>query len=609
MNTLRGWCLIDTSLWGTSWADPTAPMKDVRRTMRVDLHIGVEIEMEPQDARVWADVERVRIGKPFPIDVFMYADLRTTRWELYAEPRGVPVMHKGEIEKYIVVPWYLSVGMAQRRVDLWAERIFTYQIIVLDEENWVILKRLQPDSVRAALTAYEEVVMHHINRGGMRREATLTNDHHAVGAWDRNMYLILWLDIAHAHTYAFAPYVVHRRVSIWRLRRYLAELFDMHENEIIITNHNAAIPLETFMEQLVGVPLVVHLRRYEDMIHYHDRYPAMMEQDGILDTMDTLDTRSQPPSPSNIEPNMIEEAHVIHQQHGEDHGHIPRGAGRRNRLNRADPRTLMLGWAKDKVLEKVPELNPATVHFLLRAENRTVGAILNARSPTQVKEVIYAAWKRAGLDDQGRPTQQSTVESVNPVVGGASAYNHPAANQLMQVVQNQSQEIQQLLAVMQSQPTQQDYITLVTSLQQQGDAQTEAMRALTTLIAKMEMRVEHWENAFLHKLLENSPQVAPPTPLYPEEESDQQRTAEAEGHQQEQQGGVTQTELDQGQHTSASSSSAQPMQPSDGSGAMHEPPREVTSLEIPMLTSLQERSLNTQCAKVVRRAMKPFPRP
>ena len=225
---------------GYVWANPRASLREVRRTMRMDLHVGVDISMEPQEARMWAEVERVRIGPPYPIDLFLYADLRLTRWELYAEPRGILVMHKGEIEKYIVVPWNLIMQVAQSRVDLWAERVYTYQTVALDEDNWVILKRLQPDRVREALTAYEEVVRHHIERGGMRRQVEVTNDHHNVGAWDRNTYLIVWVeDIAHTHTYSFAPYVVHRRVSVWRFRRYMAELYGVDEMQVVLSTHNS----------------------------------------------------------------------------------------------------------------------------------------------------------------------------------------------------------------------------------------------------------------------------------------------------------------------------------------------------------------------------------
>ena len=587
---------------GYVWADPRASLREVRRTMRMDLHMGVDISMEPQEARMWAEVERVRIGQPYPIDLFLFVDLRLTRWELYAEPRGIPVMYKGEIEKYIVVPWNLIMQVAQRRVDLWAERIYTYQIVALDEDNWVILKRLQPDRVRQALTAYEEVVRHHIERGGMRRQAEVVDDHHHVGAWDRNMYLIVWVDFAHSHTYCFAPYVVHRRVSVWRFRRYMAELYGVHEVQVVLSSYNAVLPLEMRMEQIIGTPLIVHIEGRDTLLHSHDRYPTCDLSDG-MEGIDPLDTRSQPPSPSLIVPNLIEEAHILHEAEEPPMDyHVPRGAGRRNRLNRADPRTMMLSWAKDKVLEKMPELNPATVHFLLRAENRTVGAILNAKSSIQVKEVIYAAWKRAGLDENGRPpTHESADHRLAQPGGQPIPQPSSEVSQLLHVVQAQSMEVRQLLAVIQSQPTQQDYIALVATLQQQGDAQTQAMKALTDLIGKMESRVEHWENVFLHKLLGNSPNVAPPTPLYADEEVGRHATPSEQEETRGTQQPAGETAETHAPEASASSSAQPPTETP--------PQQDVISLDMPMLSSLQERSLNTQCAKVVRRAMKPFAKP
>ena len=68
-----------------------------------------------------------------------------------------------------------------------------------------------------------------------------------------------------------------------------------------------------------------------------------------------------------------------------------RGGGRRHRDNPNDPKTAMLGWAKDRVLEHCPNLPPATATMLLKAEQRTVSSVLNSRSRHQVVEVMNSA--------------------------------------------------------------------------------------------------------------------------------------------------------------------------------------------------------------------------
>ena len=73
-----------------------------------------------------------------------------------------------------------------------------------------------------------------------------------------------------------------------------------------------------------------------------------------------------------------------------------RGGARTARVSQ-HPRSAMTVWAEDKVSREVPGLNMLTVRMLLRAEQRTVSAVLHARSEAQTKEVICVAFRRAGL--------------------------------------------------------------------------------------------------------------------------------------------------------------------------------------------------------------------
>ena len=92
---------------------------------------------------------------------------------------------------------------------------------------------------------------------------------------------------------------------------------------------------------------------------------------------------------------------------------IVRGAGR-NKPNYADPKVAMHQWSLDKVQEHVPSVNPATAAMLLRAEARTVSAVLHCKSSRQTLEIVNAALKRAALPTvvEQQQQQQADVDSA-----------------------------------------------------------------------------------------------------------------------------------------------------------------------------------------------------
>ena len=75
---------------------------------------------------------------------------------------------------------------------------------------------------------------------------------------------------------------------------------------------------------------------------------------------------------------------------------VCRGGVRADR-NVQQPRAVMLLWAEDKIKREVDGVNILTVRMLLKAEQRTVSAILHAKSPAQTKEVLLAAYRSAVL--------------------------------------------------------------------------------------------------------------------------------------------------------------------------------------------------------------------
>ena len=87
-----------------------------------------------------------------------------------------------------------------------------------------------------------------------------------------------------------------------------------------------------------------------------------------------------------------------------------KGGARSQHLN--DPRAAMTTWALSRVEKEMPSLPSATASMLLKAESRTVTAVLNARTWKQVIEVTQAAMRRAGIP----VTQPASQQPMGPAV-------------------------------------------------------------------------------------------------------------------------------------------------------------------------------------------------
>ena len=87
------------------------------------------------------------------------------------------------------------------------------------------------------------------------------------------------------------------------------------------------------------------------------------------------------------------ETEEIHEQDIEDMRRFLRGGAK----GPLDHRTMMLEWARDRIAREAEELSGPTSDIILKAEGRTVSAVLNSRSLAQVRDVISSAWRRANI--------------------------------------------------------------------------------------------------------------------------------------------------------------------------------------------------------------------
>ena len=491
---------------GYIWANPTATTADVVRTMKRDLSIVADISSEPE-AESWQEVTRLTMDCQPPLGVPYYIDLRIDRWELYQLPRAIPVMHAGKIEMFLVVPHVLDLQAVQRRIDHWQPIIFSHIVTALDMDNWVIVKRTHP----AAYRNHMMEIASQLPRGGMQRTIEqLDTSHYVPRPWASDRFIIIWMDLAHAPSHSFVPYVADRRVSVWRLRRALSYLLQVDETEVLLSNHNAPLDLNDILERIMTGPIIVHLRERVEAGDYN-RYPVQWP---FGPEIDTLSTSSSPPTPSVIPSPYLRRAliltepdHDVEQQEIDTNHHLMRG-GVRGR-NMSDPRTAMLVWAQQRVARELPHLNQAIITALLRGDNRMVCAVLNARSTHQLTEVVTAACRRAGIAemmDQPPPAQpqqpQQDQQLPHPQQQDVLAPEQPAPQQQGPPVQMQpvidalTQHTQNLNTIVQyisNQPNNHDFQNMMTVMHMQNQAQIQAIAGFTTVLARMERRITEWE--------------------------------------------------------------------------------------------------------------------
>ena len=217
------------------------------------------------------------------------------------------------------------------------------------------------------------------------------------------------------------------------------------------------------------------------------------------------------------------------------HGPLIRAGVRHQRVNVADPRSAMLIWAQQRIARDLPHANHTAIATLLRAENRTVCAVLNARSTLQVQEAVEAAWRRAGLPGVAVP-RRAPEPSVPPADGDEAEHgprsrevdqvSHdpqhsevvrvlpPHLQQMTDALFRQTVSIQNILGVLQAQPTVHDFMNMMNAMQLQSNAQVQAITEFAQALARVEalMAQLQGEPGDLARLSQETMMVASPIP-------------------------------------------------------------------------------------------------
>ena len=316
-----------------------------------------------------------------------------------------------------------------------------------------------------------------------------------------------------------------------------------------------------------------------------------------------------------------ENSDELHEQDIEDMRRYLRGGAR----GRMDHRSMMITWARDRIDKEAPEYAGPTSDMILKAEARVVGALLNARSPAQVKDVISSAWRRANLQAPiaSRPkgamtrvkerAQHATITAIStaPMLSTSQQQQTSMPTQevspthfvhdqdLGVMIAAHSRVLAQVVDMIALLATKQDMSVVQVGMQNVKASLHQVSETLTSL----ETRMQSWETNILPHILDRLPSGIPPssistTILTPRRCLVTEQSGMGEGEKEQVQEQKCDALDDKG-HVSIASSppSTIPMTP---------PPESGEGTQRNLLLELQERSLRAQARKVVQGPLKPF---
>ena len=158
-------------------------------------------------------------------------------------------------------------------------------------------------------------------------------------------------------------------------------------------------------------------------------------------------------------------------------------------------RSQMMSWAEQKVRTDSPEAQGKTLTMIMRAEPRTTTAIMHAKSPAQTREVIIAAYKRAGLP--------------SPFHGNKTEDKATDMHEVVEAIATQTKITSDVAKILKDVPRGKHYEELVTYMRDSQVSSIQAVESLAKTFARLESTMATWEKAYLPQLV-GHPQPRPP---------------------------------------------------------------------------------------------------
>ena len=163
-----------------------------------------------------------------------------------------------------------------------------------------------------------------------------------------------------------------------------------------------------------------------------------------------------------VKPSLGSQGEMVYGMMDNTSAYITCRGGARNERAGQQPRAVMLVWAEDKIKRELEGVNLLTVRMLLKAEQRTVSAILHKRTSAQTKEVLQAACRRAGL---------TMTDASLPLQPEQHAQAQDGLRDMMQAMHNQTIITAQIADRLSVSPTNQEFAHLLEVVNKQVEMQ------------------------------------------------------------------------------------------------------------------------------------------
>ena len=449
-------------------AHPDTPIDQILAELSLTIQPHSPILAVPDEATTWAEVVLIRLPAMQDPGPDYDLDLRINRWELYQRIRRVYVLEGGEPDQLVIMPWEIHIWEAQRRLDTYAARGELWVIVAVTPRDWVIVKHNLPEYVVEDLEELE--MMRALPRGGMEQAK---------------------VEIVYANnpTLPVSVVMVEEGKTVKEYLEKVAEAYHIPPQSLLIMSGTHILALDemmmTYKEKKCNLYLTGLLgnEMFEfPMSHQHIRSALVWQWMSQKDP-----------------PRQYHEDLPI--PRGEPTELFPRGGGRDPKRVMHDPRTAMHYWAMDKIQKDCPGCATRTFSTLLRAEAKTMGSIMNSRSPAQTKQILTAALKRAGLERYAEdllPGSQpagdvDTRQHTEPLVDSVKQAQEDMKCQLADLVRamtTQTSLTGDIAHVLSQKTTVQDIVNVVTLLQQHTASQMEAYQSVAKAVVTLESKID-----------------------------------------------------------------------------------------------------------------------
>ena len=401
----------------------------------------------------------------------------------------------------------------QQRVDNYTIATRQWRIVGLTPHDWVVVSLALPQDVRDDMMELERYRA--TLRGGMQDVHYIRYKHASDPI---RTYLYEFRD-----TYAvLAEMVCDFAVDMLCAPHHILFLRSTHVPSL----DELLVSLEGVVLYLVDMRFI-HYWTEDDVIMWT---PAQLEKASEIQRAEIMDESDNKMPRPCLMPSMPRGQPVSYQPvprggccthdpwvpRHQDGAYVDHRGGVRDKLAQ-NPRQQVMAWAIDKVRAHAPQAEGPTLKMLLKAEARTATSLMNSKSPPQTREILTAAWKRAGLQSPFDP-------AISPTSSSPEASQIEACNRRMDdmatALLEQVKITQQIADTLQELPRIPQFEAIMTSMNQAQTSYVQTIGSLADSIGKLERRIEAWETSYLPHLIERLPAHAMPTPESEETDED-----------------------------------------------------------------------------------------